>query len=114
MSHKSNLPPALFGRMRQVVGAKETTRGAVEKASQKGARPTRQPVFKNGSLTLDDGRRLSVVIKNLSAAGAYVEFSVRTDLSGRVLLSEPTIPLKRWARVVWQRDGAAGLHSTEV
>ena len=72
-------------------------------------RVSRQPVYKNGALLLENDHRLKVVIKNLSVTGAYVEFFIKTDLPDHVILTEPTLPLKRRARVVWQRDGAAGL-----
>ena len=117
MFKKSNPPPpknALAERVRQLSEPKQTARGPTETtAPGTKARTARQPVYKNGALTLGDGQKLKVVIKNLSAAGAYVEFFIKTDLRGDVVLTEPTLPLKRWARVIWQRDGAAGLKFIE-
>lgn len=72
-------------------------------------RPSRDAVFKNGSLTLPDGARIAVVIKDLSAAGARVEFFARTTLPQMMVLSEPMLKLKVRVRVVWQDGGAAGL-----
>ncbi len=118
MFKKSNPPTpkdTLSERVRQLSGPKQTASGSTEPAAPrtKAARTPRQPVYKNGALTLGDGQKLKVVIKNLSATGAYVEFFVKTDLRGDVVLTEPTLPLKRWARVIWQRDGAAGLEFIE-
>lgn len=77
------------------------------------ARAPRQPVFRHGALVFEDGRRLSVVIKNLSTTGARIEFFVRTSLPDTMVLTEPTLPLKCRARVVWQREGVAGLRFIE-
>ncbi len=60
-------------------------------------------------MTLDGGSKLKVIIKNLSATGARVEYSVRTVLPDDVLLTEPTLQIKRRARVVWRGEGVAGL-----
>ena len=72
-------------------------------------REPREAHFRDGTLTLDDGERLRVVIKDLSASGARVEFVVHRQLPAVVTLSEPTRKLRRQAHVVWQRDGVAGL-----
>lgn len=77
-------------------------------------RQPRSAVFKNGSVILPDGARIIVVIKDLSAAGARVEFFARTVLPQEVLLVEPMLKLRRQARVVWQNDGAAGLQFTDA
>lgn len=55
------------------------------------------------------GERLSVAIKNLSESGARVEYFVRRELPAFVVLIEPVLRIKHRARVVWQRDGVAGL-----
>jgi hypothetical protein len=73
-------------------------------------RAQREALFKNGTVTLPDGARMVVVIKDLSDAGARIEFFARTTLPEEVLLVEPMLKLRRRARVVWQSDGAAGLH----
>jgi hypothetical protein len=72
-------------------------------------RQRRIATFKNASVILRDGARISVVVKDLSDAGARVEFFARTVLPQEVLLVEPMLKLRRQARVVWQSDGAAGL-----
>lgn len=72
-------------------------------------REPRQPVYKDGVLVFGDGHRLRVIIKDLSASGARVEFFVHTTLPDSVTLVEPTMRLRRLARVAWQGNGVAGL-----
>jgi hypothetical protein len=50
-----------------------------------------------------------VVIKDLSASGARVEFFQRLQLPAFVMLIEPTLKLRKAARVIWERGAAAGL-----
>ncbi len=69
----------------------------------------RRPVFREAVLRLEDYYKVQAVITDLSSRGARVEFSTRIDLPSRIVIIEPTLKLKCWARVVWQRDGAAGL-----
>src|ERR1700741_676559 len=88
-------------RVRRIAEAKPS--------SAVGKRSPRQPVFRNGTLIFEDGDRLAVVIKDLSDGGARVEFFVNRPLPETMILSEPTLKLRRRACVVWQRDGAAGL-----
>lgn len=78
----------------------------------KSHRQTREQVFKNGTLHYGDGYRLTVVIKDLNEAGARIEFFQQNHLPDLVVLSEPTLRLRRQARVVWQRAGVAGLQFT--
>jgi len=72
-------------------------------------RADRRAVYRQGALVLDDGERLSVVVKNLSESGARVEYVIRLTLPAVVVLIEPTLRIRRAAKVVWQRDGVAGL-----
>jgi hypothetical protein len=95
---------ALTQRVRQLGG-----RSAPAGPPPAEARAQRDAVFKNGSVILPDGARMVVVIKDLSDAGARVEFFARTTLPEEVLLVEPMLKLRRRARVAWQSDGAAGL-----
>jgi len=69
----------------------------------------RKAVFREALLTLEGYYTLRAVITDLSAGGARIEFATRVDLPSRVVISEPISNLKRWARVVWQHEGAAGL-----
>lgn len=72
-------------------------------------RNPRDPVFRNATLQLDDTERLAVVIKNMSPTGARVEYFTKRELPPVVTLLESTMKLRQRARVVWQRDGVAGL-----
>jgi len=72
-------------------------------------RPPREPLFRNATLQLDETERLGVVIKNISESGARVEYFLKRQLPPIVVLIEPTLKLRRRARVIWQRDGVAGL-----
>lgn len=70
---------------------------------------TVKPCTGKARLCLADGEKLSVAIKNLSESGARVEYFIRRELPELVVLIEPTLRIRHRARVVWQRDGAAGL-----
>jgi hypothetical protein len=72
-------------------------------------RALRQAVFRQGALILADGEKLRVALKNISVTGARVEYFTRRELPEIVILVEPTLRIKARARVVWQRDGVAGL-----
>lgn len=72
-------------------------------------RALRQAVFKQGALILADGESFSVALKNISATGARVEYFTHRELPEIVVLVEPSLRIKARARVVWQRDGIAGL-----
>ena len=72
-------------------------------------RNARDPQFRNATLLLDETERLAVVIKNLSQTGARVEYFTKVELPPIVVLVESTMKLRQRARVVWQRDGVAGL-----
>ena len=68
-------------------------------------------MFRNATLICETGLKLAVAIKDISDAGARVEFFVKVELgyAGTVTLVEPMMRLRRQARVVWERDGVAGL-----
>ena len=72
-------------------------------------RNPRDPVFRSATLLLNEKERFAVVIKNLSATGARVEYFTKVELPPIVVLVESTLRLRQRARVVWQRDGVAGL-----
>lgn len=76
-------------------------------------RAERRQVFREGCVILPSGQKLRVAIKNLSSTGARIEFLEQTEFTDEVLLSAPMLELKRRARVVWQRGGAAGLRFIE-
>lgn len=99
-------PPSsgLADRVRQLGQAKPRS---IEPTTK--PREPREAHFREGTVTLNGGERLRVVIKDLSASGARVEFIVHRHLPAMVTLSEPTRKLRRQAQVVWQGNGAAGL-----
>lgn len=103
----------LADRVRQL--AERKAQPDFEKASQRKAkeRAPRQPLFRHGVLILEGEQRLSVAIKDFSATGARVEFFVNMVLPSEVVLAEPTLNIRSLARVVWQRDGVAGLQFIE-
>lgn len=72
-------------------------------------RAEREPHFRNGVVQLAGGQRLSVIIKNLSATGARIDFFVKTELPDEIVLQEPTLKLMTRARVVWRAEGAVGV-----
>lgn len=82
----------------------------VYKAVGKRQRASRKPTFKQATLLLPSGDRMDVVVKNVSDTGARVDFFSRIQLPPTVILSEPTLRLRRKASVVWQGEGSAGLH----
>lgn len=112
----------MFGKVKSRHGEarlSERMRKAVERptAAPPGAYPltrrleraVRQSVFRQGALILAEGEKMPVALKNISAAGARVEYFARRELPEIVILVEPTLRIKSRARVVWQGDGVAGL-----
>ncbi|HWA01409.1 MAG TPA: PilZ domain-containing protein [Caulobacterales bacterium] len=69
----------------------------------------RQAVFREAQLVLDDFYKIRAVMTELSETGARVRYANRVDLPSRIRISEPTFKIHCWARVVWQKDGSAGL-----
>ncbi|HVK79437.1 MAG TPA: PilZ domain-containing protein [Verrucomicrobiae bacterium] len=95
-------------------------RGAVSRPAQAGPpappppsrrkeRAERDKVFRQATLVLSDGHRFAVVVKDVSETGARVEFFQHVTLPDEVQFLEATLRLRKRARVVWQRDGVAGL-----
>ncbi|UPT64470.1 MAG: hypothetical protein M0D54_08150 [Hyphomonadaceae bacterium JAD_PAG50586_4] len=72
-------------------------------------RAARQAVFRNGAILFGSGDRLTVAVKDVSASGARIEFFQRSALPEEFVLSEPTLKLRCRVRVVWQREGVAGV-----
>ncbi|PZO46146.1 MAG: hypothetical protein DCF16_19325 [Alphaproteobacteria bacterium] len=111
MFGKSKPPGAesvLASRLRNI--AARAPAGAVEKMPPRSQdRAARQAVFRNATLTLDSGERMTVAVKDVSATGARVEFFRHVPLPQNFMLSEPMMKLKRRVRVVWQREGVAGV-----
>lgn len=79
-----------------------------------GKRAKRSSVYKQGVLVLEHGEKLPVVIRNLSPSGCRVEYFQNRVLEGRILVTEPSLPLRAWGEVVWRGDGVAGLAFVET
>lgn len=99
----------LSERMRKAVERETAPPPAMHTFSRQVERAVRQAVFRQGALILADGEKFPVALKNISASGARVEYFTRRDLPEIVILVEPTLRIKSRARVVWQREGVAGL-----
>jgi hypothetical protein len=101
----------LADRLRKIAAQPALEDNAYEKSdhSRDAKRQKRDPTFKQATITMLGGERMDVVVKNLSAGGARIEFFRKVNLTEHVLLSEPTMRIKTWAKVMWQKDGAAGL-----
>lgn len=76
---------------------------------KKEERPGRRPLFRHATIVFDSGQTMRVAVKNLSSTGARIEFFSHAELPSELVLHEPTMTLRRRARVVWQREGMAGL-----
>ena len=112
MFRKANQPRGedrLSERMRKAVDRDTAPPPASLPLSRQVERAVRQAVFRQGALILADGEKVPVALKNISANGARIEYFTRRDLPATVILVEPTLRIKSRARVVWQRDGVAGL-----
>lgn len=72
-------------------------------------REVRKPSFRPGTLTFMHGEKLSVMVTNISATGARVQFVRGAHLPERVLVSEPLTGLHKWGYVVWQAANVAGV-----
>jgi hypothetical protein len=101
---------ALTDRVRSVAERKPAPvpKEAVPPREQE-ARSDRRPLFRHATLIFDSGQTLRVAIKNISRTGARIEFFTHAELPDELALDEPTLSLRRRARVVWQREGMAGL-----
>jgi hypothetical protein len=69
----------------------------------------RQPVFRQGRLTVTGGVKLDCIIVDLSENGAGVELNGASALPDLVTLKILVTGESRRARVVWRRGNAAGL-----
>ncbi len=73
----------------------------------------RLPVFHDATLTIEGYFRIRAAITDLSPRGACVAYAARVDLPSRIVIAAPALAMERWARVVWQGDGVAGLKFLE-
>jgi len=69
----------------------------------------RQPVFRQGRLTVTGGVKLDCIIVDMSSNGAGVELHGASALPDLVTLKILMTGESRRARVVWRRENAAGL-----
>lgn len=113
---KKSGPPAsdpLANRLRQIAAKPALEESQYEPTRAKDQRAPRQATFKQGTITLSGGERVDVVVKNVSDTGMRVEFFRKVTLTDQVIIAEPTLRIRRWARVMWQTEGAAGLQFIE-
>lgn len=82
---------------------------SVAKSVRNKERAPRQSLFRTGTLVTSGGGQQNVAVKDVSITGARIEFHTRNELPAVVLLIEPTLKLRKRARVVWQAEGIAGL-----
>lgn len=108
---RSPLPATgrLSERMRQAVARETAPPPGTLPLRRQIERAVREAIFRQGALLLAGGEKLTVALKDISVAGARVEYFARRELPEVVILVEPTLRIKSRARVVWQRDGVAGL-----
>ncbi|MBI1359268.1 MAG: hypothetical protein GC155_03185 [Alphaproteobacteria bacterium] len=106
-SSKSSDP--LANRLRQIAARPALEEDEYQQTRKKDARSPRQLTFKQATITLTGGERMDVVVKNVSDTGLRIEFFKKVTLTEQVLVAEPTLRIRRWARVMWQTEGAAGL-----
>lgn len=109
MAKKPDIDP-LKARL-QAIAARPASAAPVDimPVSTRPKRAPRQPIFRQATIVLRYGERVACVVKNVSASGAKVEYFAVVMLSERITLMEPTLGLKKRARVVWQEPGSAGL-----
>lgn len=72
-------------------------------------RAERLPQYKQAVIVIDGYEKMKVVIKDINAHGARIDFFIRRELPQHVVLQEATMRLNHRARVVWQGEGSAGL-----
>lgn len=72
-------------------------------------RTDRIAVYRQTTIELVTGGRLAVVVKDVNDTGARITFYSDVTLPDRVFVSEPSLGLHKWAYVVWQERGVAGL-----
>lgn len=104
-------PDPLADRLRKIAAQPALDDGDYkpDRGLQNRNRAPRQATFKQGTITMQGGERMDVVVKNLSDTGARIEYFRKVHLTEMVVLTEPTMRIKTRARVMWQTDGAAGL-----
>src|SRR5262249_28459390 len=96
-------PDPLADRMRKISAQPALEDGAYQSDhSRDKGRATRASTFKQATIQMLGGERMDVVVKTLSDTGARIEYFRKVELTEHVLLTEPTMRVRTWARVVWQ------------
>ena len=104
----------LAARLRQIAAKPALQDGEyVTPPPKDDKRRPRRVTFKQATIILSGGEKVDVVVKNVSDTGVRIEFFRRMILTDKVIISEPTLRIRKWARVMWQTEGAAGLHFLE-
>jgi len=118
MAIKRNQPDSLANRMRAVVGpavpapGQGTPKRIFGKTEQRQA--LRADKFKRACLILETGERVDVAVRNISEVGARIDFHGGAGgMSSHVTLMEPSLGLKKRARVIWKDQRSAGLSFEE-
>ena len=106
---KDKLGDQLASRLLRIASKPAPEEKQYRSEGASGIRAPRVSTFKPAAITLSGGQRMDVVVKNVSATGARIEFVPRITLPAQVLVAEPTLRIRTWALVVWQGGGAAGL-----
>jgi len=110
---KKNKPPAeprLGERLKTISERAAPSADDYQSVASTETRKPRKPTFRQATLALPHGEKILVVVKNLSATGARVEFFQNRKLTGKVRLIEPGSGLNTRAEVIWQSDGLLGLN----
>ena len=77
-------------------------------------RTQRADKYKRACLILETGERIDVAVRNISEIGARVDFhGGGIGSSSRVTLLEPSLGLKKRARVIWRDQRSVGLSFEE-
>ena len=69
----------------------------------------RHRVLKAGLIEFSGGGAIRCAVKNLSAAGAALEFESALDIPDHVTLCIPPEPTKRQCRVIWRGQKRIGV-----
>jgi hypothetical protein len=113
-SGPSKTSDPLANRLRQIAAKPALEETEYQVTKKKDARSPRQATFKQGTITLSGGERMDVVVKNVSDTGMRIEFFRKVTLTDKVIIAEPTLRIRRWAKVTWQTEGAAGLQFLDL
>lgn len=108
---KGTTPPSggTFSDRIKKVGEHRPASGPTRAVEPHEKRLARDPVFVNATVVFGANSKLPVVVTNVNAKGARVEFVANFTLPGEVVLIAPILGLNRTSRIAWQKSGSAGL-----